>query len=57
MMLKTLADVRTLMQHLPKRTRDKETWRYVAARGGDTADVAVPLRMVLSMEGVECRPK
>jgi hypothetical protein len=27
-----------------------------AAWGGDTVDVAVPLRMVLSMEGVECRP-
>ena len=27
-----------------------------AARGGETIDVAVPLQMVLSLEGVECRP-
>jgi hypothetical protein len=37
--------------------RDKETWRYVAARldeaarGGDVLDVTVPLRMVLLLEG------
>jgi hypothetical protein len=60
--LRTLADVRTLMQHLPP-TREKVTWRHVAtyldeaARGGDTVNVAVPLQMVLSMEGVECRPR
>jgi hypothetical protein len=27
-----------------------------AARGADAADVAVPPRMVLGMEGVACRP-
>jgi hypothetical protein len=43
MTLKTLADVRELLD--------------AAARGGDTVNVVVPLRMVLSMEGVECRPK
>ena len=26
------------------------------ARGADAADVAVPLRMMLGMEGVACRP-
>ncbi|MGA2841734.1 MAG: hypothetical protein ABSG18_16430 [Steroidobacteraceae bacterium] len=61
MTLKTLADVRALIErHLPQHFRAKATWRYVAARlaeaarGGDTMDVAVPLRLVLSMEGVEC---
>jgi hypothetical protein len=28
-----------------------------AARGGDIIDVVVPLRMVLEVEGVACRPK
>jgi len=62
MTLSTLADVRELMRHLPRQTREKDTWRHIAAmlekgaRGGDTVDVAVPLQMVLSMEGVECRP-
>ena len=61
MTLTTLADVRELMRHLPRQTREKDTWRHVAAmldeaaRGGDVVDVAVPLQMVLSMEGVECR--
>jgi hypothetical protein len=61
MKLRTLADVRTLLRHLPAATREKSTWRYVAdrldeaARGADPRDVAMPLQMVLSMEGVECR--
>jgi hypothetical protein len=64
MTLKTLADVRELIKHLPKDHRAKSTWQHVekqlnAASLGevDTIDVAVPLQMVLSMEGVECRPK
>ena len=64
MKLATLGDVRALIEkHLPANYRAKPTWRYVAAqlvevaRGSDTADVAVPLRMVLSFEGVECRPE
>jgi hypothetical protein len=64
MTLKTLADVRELIErHLPAETRKKSTWQHVAkclaeaARGGDTVDVSVPLQIVLSMEGVECRPK
>jgi hypothetical protein len=28
-----------------------------AARGGDIMDVVVPLRMVLGMEGIACRPR
>jgi hypothetical protein len=39
----------------------RSAWRHVAAElaevaaGADTADVSIALRMVLSMEGVECR--
>jgi hypothetical protein len=60
--LRTLADVRELLTHLPERCRDKSTWRHVIASleeavlDGDTQNVSVPLRMVLSMEGVECHP-
>ena len=51
-----------LLTHLPERCRDKSTWQHLiacleeAALDGDTENVAVPLRMVLSMEGVECHP-
>ena len=61
--LKTLADVRELMRHLPEDRRERPTWRYVtaqlaeAAAGADTVDVAIALRMVLMLEGVECRPQ
>jgi len=43
--------------------RERPTWRYVtaqlaeAAAGADTVDVAIALRMVLMLEGVECRPQ
>jgi hypothetical protein len=64
MTLATLADVRFLIRkHLPAHFRDKATWRHVAAEldkaaaGGDAADVSVALRIGLSIEGVECRPK
>jgi hypothetical protein len=64
MILRTLADdVRELLGHLPKDDRAKDTWRHVAktlneaARGSDPVDVAVALRMVLSMEGIECRER
>jgi len=62
MTLKTLADVRELMRHLPRATRERDTWRHVAeqlaeaARGGDVNDAAVALRLVLMLERVECRP-
>ena len=57
------ADVRELLRHLPEEYRARETWRYVstklndAARGAPVIDVVVPLRMVLSMEGIACRPQ
>jgi hypothetical protein len=59
--LVTLADVRTLLGHLPKETRAKSTWQHVAAEldkaaaGADPADVSVALRLVLMLENVECR--
>jgi hypothetical protein len=61
--LVTLADVRALIGHLPKATREKSTWKHVAAEldkaaaGADTAHVAVALQLVLSLEHVECQPK
>ena len=60
--LKTLADVRApIGKHLPKDRRERSTWRHVAAEldkaaaGGDTADVAIALRLALMLERVECR--
>jgi len=47
--------VRKLLRHLPQEFTAKSTWRYVeaqlneAALGADTADVAVVLRLVLSL--------
>jgi hypothetical protein len=61
--LKALADVRTLMNHLPEDRLQRQMWRHVAlqlkraAADGDTTKISVSLRMVLSMEGVECRPQ
>ncbi len=61
--LTTLADVCKLIGQLPAETRQKSIWQHVtaeltaAADGADTIHVAVLLQMVLSMEGVECRPK
>ena len=61
MTLKTLADVRTLMQHLPDGHRERSTWRHIAkqlaaaADGGDINDVVVPLLLVLQLERIECR--
>jgi len=34
MTLKTLADVRTLIRHLPAEHRERPTWRHVAAELG-----------------------
>jgi len=51
MTLKTLADARTLMRHLPAEHQERPTWRHVAAEleqggaGTDTVDVAVALRL------------
>jgi len=61
--LVTLADVRTLLGHLPKETRAKSTWQHVeaelkkAAAGGDTAQVSIALQMVLQLENVEYQMK
>jgi hypothetical protein len=62
MKLKTLADVRTLIGHVPKERRALDTWRHVekclnaAATGGDIKDATIALRLVLTLEGVPCRP-
>jgi hypothetical protein len=59
MTLRTLADVRALLSHLPKGYRAKETWRHVAktldeAASGEVepVDVVVALKLVLSLEGI-----
>jgi hypothetical protein len=64
MTLTTLGDVREWMKkHLPPETRAKSRWQHVAkciesaARGGNRVEASAVLRMVLSMERVECRPK
>ena len=63
MTLRTLADVRELMRHLPEDRRARSTWRYVAsqldqAAAGtiDPGEAAIALRLVLMLEGVECQP-
>jgi hypothetical protein len=63
MTLTTRADVRDLMRRLPEDRLQRQMWRHVAlqlkqaAADGDTRKVAVSLRMVLSTDGVECRPQ
>jgi DNA-binding MltR family transcriptional regulator len=60
MKLKTLADLRELLGHLPAQVRRKDTWRHVeahlaqAAQGGNLNDMSVALQLVFSMEGIEC---
>jgi hypothetical protein len=60
MKLKTFADVRDLLSHLPSQVRRKDTWRHVedhlakAAHGGDLSDMSVALQLVFSMKGIEC---
>jgi hypothetical protein len=63
MTLRTLADVRTLIEHLPPEYRERSTWQRLealladAARGGNVVVMAVALQIVLSLERVECRPE
>ena len=64
MKVATLADVRTLIRHVPAERRARTTWRYVASQLADaaagaieTAHVAVALRLVVMLEGVEYRPQ
>jgi len=62
MTLETLEDVRALVhRHLPVEYRSKQTWQRVAsvtsaaARGELPAEeVAIALKLVLSMEGIPC---
>jgi hypothetical protein len=61
--LVSLADVRTLIGHLPKETRARDTWQHVeaelkkAAAGADMAQMWVALQMVLMLEKVDYRLK
>jgi hypothetical protein len=61
--LVTLADVRALIDHLPKESRAKSTWQHVeatlkqAAGGGDVTELWAALQMILMLEGVEYRLK
>ena len=65
MTLKTLADVRELVEHhLPDGHRQRSTWQHVekqlnaAALGEvETIEVAVPLQLVLQLERVPCLPQ
>jgi hypothetical protein len=63
MTLRTLADVRTLIEHLPPEYRERSMWQRLeslladAARGGNVVVMAVALQIVLSLERVECRPE
>jgi hypothetical protein len=60
MTLRTLSDVRELVQHLPREHRERKTWAHVsdqlakAAKGGDINDAVVALRLVLLLERVPC---
>ena len=61
--LKTLADVRVLIQHLPEDRREKSTWQQItaqleqAAAGVDVVDLGIALRLALMLEGLECRAR
>ena len=61
MKLRTLADVRTLMSHLPVDRKRMDTWQLVAARlqdaasSGDIAELVAVLRVVFMIEHIECR--
>ena len=63
MTLSTLEDVRALVhKHLPAEYRSKQMWQRVATITTAAArdqlpadDVAVALKLVLSVEGVPCR--
>jgi hypothetical protein len=56
--LRTLADVRELLGHIPKERRVLRTWQHVektaqaCASGEDTANVSVALQLVLQAERV-----
>jgi hypothetical protein len=61
--LRTLADVRELMRHLPEDRGARPIWRYVAQQLAAAAapappilpNAAISLRLVLMLENVECQ--
>ena len=61
--LKSLADVRDLLKHIPAERRRDNTWQHVeaelkkAAAGGDAAQLSIALQMVLSLERVDYQTK
>jgi hypothetical protein len=63
MKLETLADVRKLIDHLPKAARAKGAWVHIAkqlndaARGGDIRDLEVSLWIVLTLERLDWQKK
>lgn len=63
MTLRTLADVRSLMGHMPAEWRQRDTWQVVAkrleeaAQNGNVGEAAIALRMVLMLEKVPCLPQ
>jgi hypothetical protein len=59
MTLRTLADVRKLLEHIPKEQRKLSTWQHIertlqacAAGEDDPANINVALQLVLQVEGV-----
>jgi hypothetical protein len=54
MTLKTLADGRTLLGHIPAERRELSTWQHVekTLREGEPPGVSVALQVVLQMERV-----
>ena len=50
MTLKTLADVRKLLGHIPKEGRELSTWQHVEARLREGELPSVTLQIVLQME-------
>jgi hypothetical protein len=58
MTLRTLADVRKLIGHIPKERRQLSTWQYVektlreCSAGEDTENISVALQTVLQVERV-----
>jgi hypothetical protein len=62
MALKTLADMRMLLRHLPDRHRNRSTWQHVAqrldtaVRGHDVSDADAALRLALMLDRAECQP-
>jgi len=60
--LRTLADVRSLIDYLPAEYRQRKAWRVMgkrleeAAQNGDVGQAAIALRIVLMLENIPCLP-